>query len=1180
MSIEIIHTDSCKCGNCPTVYKRPFVNIHCHSSSSLLDGVATPAEYAKKAVKLGNPAIVLTDHGNPSQLFDFYKEAKKNGLKPILGLEFYLALDLGLKEPNKKRETEYKDKHQTVLIQDKEGYKNFCKLTYLSFTEGYYYKPRVSYDMLFENKKGLIVTSGCAASMFNQLINIGKTKEAEEWFKRFVREFGSNFYGEIQFNEITDKAKFGINQKEMNDFIIAMSKKYNVPLVIGGDTHYIDKEDAKLQDILIACQRRKDGPAEEQAAESFIHARHLYYHTSEEYYEFNKTFGYNYDEKLITEALDNSITLANTVNFEFELGKPHFPKFVVPGSKKTSNELLADLCWTGLLKKIKERKERGEKFSNELIGKYEKQLEYELKVFAQKDIADYFLIVHDVITWAKTSGIAVGIARGSVGGSLAAYGCNITELDPIQHDLLFERFINPERTAFPDIDCDFAEGTRGLVKEYLQNKYGKESVLGVGTHSIFGALSALQDVSRGLNKDTSRASTLMSEINKLSAPYDYIRKMRNQGTDNKGVIVDVMETSVSLEKIGLAKITLLEFFTAVLAATNPTPTVRQWVNENQDTIKWADKLIGRLKNHGTHAGGILITAGPVYDYIPVTRGGKEVVTAFKEADGSTKDLSELGLLKLDVLGLKTLNVIQNSVKQIKEKEGKDIERDLRYLDLENPDLYKLIRSGRLYGLFQLDGGAKTLVTAIKPTRFEDVVAINALNRPGPKETFGPVYAKWKRYFSERTPEKCEEDGAIFPRLDFMQEVTKQNYYCMIYQEDLMLMVVKAADFNLGEADNFRRAIAWREDNPKYHTVKKYFDTLRDKMLEKGYSQDDVNYFVEYCRNFSGYSFNRAHSAAYAYIAMQCTYLKCYYPAYFYANLANVEHHDNYKDIVASALADGITILPPSITKSKYEFTVENGAIRVGLKALKGLGESAFKDLETYNITPSSNIYEILTLPLKKTPFECLINAGCFDEFGIERNKILFIRDLYKDPKIEKWFTRKRDRLALKSKPPSLTFVPDKEIEEIVNEVKDMESPHLHLVTKLIPLMKKTEDVSDEEKGILEEEILGFSLGLTEKLNQLLELAEKYPTLNLQSLSSRTNDGDLCYWFLLKKTIATTKNGKQYLTLEMTDKSITIKAKCWDMIDLKKGKAYVSHLKQDKFGFTIVVDDFLTEIPLE
>jgi DNA polymerase-3 subunit alpha len=1152
----------CSSPNCSYLShkNRPLVNLHIHSPQSLLDGVGKTQDYIKLAKEYGHPGLAVTDHGNPAHLFDHYKLVKSAGLKPILGEEFYLALDLNEKIPNRNREVEKKDKHQTVLIKNKQGYKNFCKLTYLSFTEGYYAKPRINYDMLFENKSGLIVTSGCAASMFNQLLNIGKEKEAEEWFKRFVSEFGDDFYGEIQFNELLDKSLYGMNQKEMNDFIIKMCNKYDVPIIIGGDTHYAYKEDANLQDILITAQRRKDGVAEddtvkdieEKKKDFMIHARHLYYHQSEDYYKFNEEFGYNYDEKLITEALDNSLKILDKVDFDFDTKTNNFPKYNYDVKLyNSSHELLEKLAWEGLLKKLKERKEKGEVFTNDQITQYEKRLEIELEVIKEKEFTDYFLVVQDVVLWAKNNNIAVGPGRGSAAGALLSYSLSITEVDPIKHDLLFERFINKFREAKPDIDIDFEQGAREKIRHYLEDKYGKEAVLGVVTFHQYGPKSALQDISRGLKRDTSFQSTLMKEITKLP---------------------DLDEQK-----------DLVQYFDNLLSTNNITPSVRKWILDNQDTIKYANKILDQPKNLGTHAGGILIAPGPVYNYIPVTRGGKELVTAFKEADGSSKDLSELGLLKLDVLGLKTLNVIYGSIKNIKEDLGIDITNDIRYINLEDPNLYELVRKGNLLGLFQLDGGALPLVKAISPTRFEDIVAINSLNRPGPLETFGPVYARWKRFFEQGNKHLCKEDNPeIFPRLDFMQEITEKNYYCMLHQEDFMQMVVKAADFNLGEADNFRRAIAWREDHPKYHTVKKYFDQLQVKMLEKGYSQADVDYFLDYCRKFSGYSFNASHSVSYAYIAMQCAYLKHYYPAYFYVHLLNVEAHENYHSIIVDALANGIKILPISLTKSEFNFKVEDNSIRIGFKALKGFGEVAYNELRELGINEHTSLEEILSMPFKKVnkaAFDALITIGVFDEFKVSKEKIEIIYNLFKDKKIETWFTRKRNPLEIKTMPESLYIFPEEVVLKNAQLFKDEENHWKKFILSLIDYVK----VKEKKKEYWlqkEEELMGFSLDSINKINELITLKEKYPELNLQSLSSRESDDDLCYWYLTKKTVAKTAKGKEYLILDITDNNIKVKAKCWEKVNLEKNKAYVSNIKKDNWGYTIVVNEMLTEINLD
>lgn len=1148
------NTHICDSPNCthPSHNKKylPLVNFHQHSSFSMLDGVGRPEEYIKLAKEYNIPGITITDHGNAIGIYDFYKKVKAAGLKPILGEEFYLCTDLSIRLPNRERDVHTKDKHQTVLIKNKEGYKNFCKLNYLSYTEGYYYKPRVSYEMLLGHNKGLVVTSGCAASMFNQLMIKGKENEAEEWFKRFVDTFGEDFIGEIQFNELNDVNKYGMDQFRMNDFIIRMCNKYDTKIIIGGDTHYATPEDAKLQDILIACQRRKDGPADTANLESFIHARHLFFHNSDHYFEFNKKFDYNYDNKFIEQCLQNSLDISNEINFDFDTETTNYPKFPVPNNI-TSENYLEDLAYKGLLKKMKERKENDEKFSDELIEKYEQQLEYELKVITDKKYTDYFLVFQDWTNWAKNQGFWLGPARGSAGGSLLAYALDITDLDPIKFNLYFERFLNPERSAKPDIDCDIEQGEREHVREYLENKYGKDSVFGVATYHLYHAKSAIQDISRGLGKDTSQTSTLMREVTKLP---DFESQKD-----------------------------LTEYFQNIKLISTTTSTVLQWIEENQDTIYWAQKVLGACKNIGTHAGGIIVTPGPVYDYIPVARGGGEIVTAFRESEGSAKDLSELGILKLDILGVKTLNVLKNSINDIKRDLNIDITNKVKFVDLEDPKLYEKFRKGNNIGVFQFaDSKIDGLIKSIDPDCFEDVVAINAINRPGPLEHFAPVYGKWKRWEKEKNTKELKAIENVRYPFEFMKEPLKQSYGCMLYQEQLMLMAVSAAGFTMGEADLLRRAITYRKDHPKYYTVKAIFDKLSDGMYKKGYSEADVETFLEYCRRFSGYSYNKAHALAYAYLAMQTIYLKVYYPEYFYANLLNVEIPDNYQSVITDAVANGVNVLPVSINKSKIKFTIENKSIRVGFIALKGLGEKAAEELEMLNLSQYNNVSDVLTLPYKKAnskAFQCLIDVGAFDEFNIPREKVESIRNLYKDSKLEKWFTRKRNPLEIKTLPECLKQFPENIIFSILEKIKEKEEPWKHLILELIPYIKVKE--TKKEQAILkEEEVLGFSFETVKHLTKLLNIEVQYPSLNLKTLSSRETEEDLCYWIVLKKTISKTKRGKEYLTLDITDNNTKIKAKCWEMIDIKKNKTYVSNIKRDNWGYTIVCNDFLTEIDLD
>jgi DNA polymerase III alpha subunit len=535
-----------------------------------------------------------------------------------------------------------------------------------------------------------------------------------------------------------------------------------------------------------------------------------------------------------------------------------------------------------------------------------------------------------------------------------------------------------------------------------------------------------------------------------------------------------------------------------------------------------------------------------------------------------------------VLGLKTLNVIKSCINDIKKDTGKDITNDILFINLEDPNLIANYAKGNNLGIFQMESPmCHSLIKMVNPKTFEDICAINAINRPGPFEAFGNLYGKRKEIIQNGDLKEIEElkkEACPFP---FMEKALESTYYCMIYQEQLMQMLVDAADFNLGEADNLRRAIAWKPDNPKFHTVKKYFDKLAAGMKEKGYSEVDTQVFVDYCRKFSGYSFNKSHSVSYAVIAMQTLYLKVYYPGYFFSNHLNYEPHENYQEVISDTMANNIEILPPSITKSKIRFTTENGnKVRAGLGALKGFGDKAAEELIALDVSKCENIDEVFTKPFKKVnskAFQCLIDCGAFDEFGVDREKIEYLKNLYKEKKIATWFSRKRKPRQLETMPDILLDFPEGIILSAAEEVKDLEMPHLAFITKLIPYIKVKKD-TERVREAKQDEVLGFSLGLAQKLNNLIREAESYPELNLQSLTTRTSDDDLCYWFLLDRKVSKTKKGKEYLNLELTDKNTKLKAKCWNMIDVEKGKAYISQIKSDAWGFTVVANEYLCELP--
>lgn len=438
-----------------------MVHIHIHSDHSNLDGVNRIPNLVSKAKEFGHKSLVLNDHGNPSGIYSFYKECKKNDIKPILGLEFYMTNDLTKKVLRRDRKSvEDNDYHQSIFIKNNDGYLNYNYLTYVSFTDGYYYKPRIDYDLLFNKKNGLMATSSCIASKINQYLTVGDNREAEILFKRFRDEFGDDFYAEIQLNELNDKERYNISQRDNNEFIIKMARKYDVPILIGGDIHYTDPEDNELQDTVIASkQHTKEGE------ESFkIHARSLYYSDSEDIFRFNREFGFNYDDKFIHECLDNSLTFAEKPNFEFKTGKYHMPKINSLGDKN-SDDFLEKLCYIKLAEKIAvEKKYYKDKWTSEYLVKVEERIKEELRVIKKLELSDYLLIVYDIINFEKANGIFVGPGRGSAAGSFVSYLLSITSLDPIEHGLLFERFINEHRKVMCLTENNLVEMKDGTFK--------------------------------------------------------------------------------------------------------------------------------------------------------------------------------------------------------------------------------------------------------------------------------------------------------------------------------------------------------------------------------------------------------------------------------------------------------------------------------------------------------------------------------------------------------------------------------------------------------------------------------------------------------------------------------------------------------------------------------------------
>jgi DNA polymerase-3 subunit alpha len=760
--------------------------------------------------------------------------------------------------------------------------------------------------------------------------------------------------------------------------------------------------------------------------------------------------------------------------------------------------------------------------------------------------------VHDleVATEDHSYNIEGITVHNSAAGSLVAYALGITGLNPVEHGLIFERFINPNRPGMPDIDWDSEMGARENILEYLISKFGRESVVNVPTFGTYGPKSGLQAMSRGLRKDTGQDSILMRKITKI----------------------DGLEDTEDLHA----------FFKKVRERTSDSDII-SWIDNNQDTIDFAQRLQGQITSLGTHAGGIVVTPGPIYNYCPVTRSSNNLVAAYKEADGSSKDLSELGILKLDVLGLKTLNILKECVTKIKDDTGEDLSEKIYFLPLDDEKIIKYFGTGNNYGIFQMDR-SKMFTDRMKVDSFEDIIAINAMNRPGPLEKFLDKYGYWKAIdkgeIKLSADELAEVDAQRYP-FEFMRKSLGQTYGALLYQEQFMQMIADVTGMTFGEADSFRRAIAWKTDNPKYYTVKGYFDRLEQSMIDKGYTKTDVEKFVQYCRDFMGYSFNKSHATTYAYVAWQTLYFKVYYPAYFYAAMINIAANiDEIQVIISDAKMNNITILAQSVKESEYMTRATNKTtIRLGFGMLKGMGDS------TIEVSNSFKNYKTLDELLRQkfkginsTQFQNLIDIGAFDDYGVDRDMVLWLKDLHNDPKIKDWFIRKRQPLRIETCPETLTRkfnaeycikialeakkeAPDPFFDEVTENSKE---PWDIMLEKLLSTVKTSEldkEKYSKETAKKQMELMGFSLieSPLAKLESSLKIKGLLP-LNEYS------DPNKKYYFVVEKVERTlTKTGKPFLRLILNN---GIKAKCWKDINLEENECYYGLFKKDDFGFTL------------
>ena len=891
-----------------------FVHLHTHTEYSLLDGANKIKELPARAKELGMKAMAITDHGVMFGVVDFYKECKKVGIKPIIGCEVYVAPRTRFdKEPN----IDNKYSHLILLVKNEIGYKNLTNLVSMGFTEGFYYKPRIDLELLEKYHEGLICLSACLAGSINKAIlkeDIEEARKIALWHKNL---FGEDYYLEVQPNGLPEQVL--VNQK-----LVQLSKELDIPLVATNDAHYLKKEDAYIHEVLLCIQTGKkmnDVDRMKMGADEF------YVKSPKEMSEYFKN---------IPEAIENTVKIAEKCNFDFVFGDIKLPNYEVPKEYKTHSEFFKELCRKGLIKRY------GENPSKEI----QDRLEYEISVIENMGYVDYYLIVWDFINYAKTQGISVGPGRGSGAGSIAAYAMGITDIDPIKYNLLFERFLNPERISMPDFDIDFCYERRPEVIDYVARKYGRDHVSQIITFGTMSARMVIRDVGRALD-----------------VPYAEADK--------------------------LAKMVPMELHITIKKALEQNPEFKELYETDETTKNLLDiamKLEGLPRQASTHACGVLITDKPVVEYVPLYVNEGTV-----EAQFIMTTLEELGLLKMDFLGLRTLTVISDTIKFVKQNRGTDVEFDK---DMNDPKVFENTwQSGNTVGIFQFESqGMTNFMKELKPDTLEDIIAGVSLYRPGPMDQI-PRYIK-----NKLNPEHSEY---THPALEPILNVT---YGCMVYQEQVMQIVRDLAGYSLGRADLVRRAMGKKKLDVMAKEREIFINGQTDEngnviipgCVRNGIDEASANKIFDEMAEFAKYAFNKSHAAAYAVVSYRTAYLKTYYPVEFMAATLNsfLGNLDKIPEYIAECKRMNIEILKPSINRSYTKFTVNEDKIRFGLGSVKNVGTAAIEAIvEERNKNGEFKSFtdfceRIQGEAINKKCIESLIKSGAFDELGETRHTLI------------------------------------------------------------------------------------------------------------------------------------------------------------------------------------------------
>ncbi|MEW6680578.1 MAG: DNA polymerase III subunit alpha, partial [bacterium] len=822
-----------------------FTHLHCHSEYSLLDGAIRVESLVQKASFLSMSALAITDHGNMFGAIKFYKTALAHGIKPIIGCEFYVCNNI------KERQKEILF-HITLLAKDITGYKNLIKLTSISYLDGFYYKPRIDESLLKEYSKGIIALSGCTKGQIPRLILDGRIKEAEKKAEEYLKIFGSkNFYLELLNHNLDE-------EEIVRKGLIEIGKRLSIGLVATNDIHYLERADYPAHDVLICIQTGKKIEEEKR----------LKFQTPELYFKSEEEMKALFSD--IPSAIENTQLIADACNLELEFGSLYLPHYET--GEEEPDEALKHLCIKGLKERYNDDEKAWER------------LEYELSVISKMKYASYFLIIHDLIQYAEREGIPVGPGRGSVAGSIVAYCLGITDIDPLRYNLLFERFLNPNRVSLPDIDIDFCYKRRDEILSYVTKKYGSDKTAQIITFGTMLARQVLRDTGRVLNFS-------YSDCDKLA-------KMLNE------------ELGVTLHE-ALVKI----------------PSFREEYKSDEkkkELIDIAMRLEGLTRHASTHAAGIVISSLPLTEIVPLY---KDPTSGRIATQYSKDDIEAIGLLKMDFLGLVNLTVIHDTIKLIKERQG--IEINIKKIPLDDKKTYELLSRGESIGLFQLESsGMQDLLKRIKPTTFEDLIALIALHRPGPLKS-GMV--------SDFIERKHQRKKIEYPT-PLLKPILAQTYGVIVYQEQVMQIAETLAGFSMSTADELRRAMSKKQEDK----MRKMRDEFIKGCIRHNHSEHLASKIYELLSRFAEYGFNKSHSAAYALIAYQTAYLKANYLLEFMASL--ITNELNNQDKVAIYINEcrkmGIKILPPNINSSYPYFAIDDGNIRFSLTAIKHVGELA------------------------------------------------------------------------------------------------------------------------------------------------------------------------------------------------------------------------------------------------